>query len=297
MMNSENEDMLNELLTAFSSKSIIFFGCSLSEEIDLLYSSQLSVKERANSIDTNQQSIIYVSFEDDDAISALFPARKCDLLAQYGVTHIFRISSEEQSRTFFRELADFASYVSDYSVNGYLEKFSSIRYDQLKSYDTNSREYLFQENLIWKKFGDHVITLPGFFISRSKTKDIVDCISKEPLCFISGNFYSGKTFTLLEVARYFTSKKVYIFPSGTNISQEQLDVLLGKKDTLLFFDARSLTTAQIKFIYDTFSGLPGRHLCGLDIILLRGHLDCLSAGADAVAYPELHARDVLRDKQ
>ena len=248
MMNSENEDMLNELLTAFSSKSIIFFGCSLSEEIDLLYSSQLSVKERANSIDTNQQSIIYVSFEDDDAISALFPARKCDLLAQYGVTHIFRISSEEQSRTFFRELADFASYVSDYSVNGYLEKFSSIRYDQLKSYDTNSREYLFQENLIWKKFGDHVITLPGFFISRSKTKDIVDCISKEPLCFISGNFYSGKTFTLLEVARYFTSKKVYIFPSGTNILPKQLNELLNMKGALLFFDARSLTTAQIKNI-------------------------------------------------
>jgi len=249
MMNTENEDMLNELLTAFSSKSILFFGCGLTDELDLLYTSRLSVKDRAHSIDPLRQAIIYISYENEDTIGAPVSTRKCDLLSQYGVTHIFRISSEEQSTALFQELSEFSSHISEPGVNDYLEKYSSIRYEQLSSNDVNSRDFLFQENLIWKHINEHIITLPGFFTSRTKTKEIIDCIiSKEPLLFISGNFFSGKTFALLEIARHFATKKVYVFPSGTNVSQEQLEVLLVKKNALLFFDARSLTTAQIKYI-------------------------------------------------
>lgn len=248
MMNTENADMLTELLTAFSSKSILFFGCGLSEELDLLYTAQLSVKERAKSIDPDHQAIIYISFENGDALDP-FPARTSDRLSQYGVTHVFRVSSEEQSTDFFRELSVFSSSLSNPSASEFLEKFTSIRYDDLSSNDVNSRDYLFQENLIWKRINDHIITLPGFRINRTITKEIIDCInSGEPLCFISGNFYCGKTFALLETAKHFTTKKVYIFPSGTTVSQKQLEVLVEKKDTLLFFDARSLTTAQIKKI-------------------------------------------------
>ena len=249
MMNPENEDMLNELLTAFSSKSILFFGCGLSEELDLLYTSQLTVKDRAHSIDPVHQAIIYISFENEDSIGSSFSTRKNDLLSQFGVTHVFRLSSEEQSAAFFRELADFSSHISEPRVNDYLEKYSSIRYEQLRPNDVNGRDYLFQENLIWSHIDDHLVTLPGFQINRTKTKEIVDCIiSGEPLCFISGNFFSGKTFVLLEIARHFATRKEYIFPSGTSVTQEQLEALLEKKDTLFFFDARSLTTAQIKFL-------------------------------------------------
>ena len=106
MMDDRNRDMLNELLTAFASKSILFFGCGLSEELDLLYSSQLAIREKVKDIDSRQQAIIYISYEfDEDAISSPFSSLKADQLSQYGVTHILRIFSEQQSTAFFEELS------------------------------------------------------------------------------------------------------------------------------------------------------------------------------------------------
>lgn len=91
MMDDQNQDMLSELLTAFASKSILFFGCGLSEELDLLYSSRLAVQDKVKNIDSKQQSIIYISYElDEDAAKSPFSSLKMDQLAQYGVTHIFR---------------------------------------------------------------------------------------------------------------------------------------------------------------------------------------------------------------
>lgn len=246
MMDDSNKDMLNELLTAFSSKSILFFGCGLSEELDLLYSSQLSVKERAEDIDTTQQAIIYISFESEDSVEKPFSQRMEDRLARYGITTVFRFFSEEDSKNFFHELREATSKLSKPGIEDFLEKYSSMQFNVLKKDDIRCRDFLLQENLVWKSINSHIITMPGYYITRSLFKDAVDSIPNEPLCFISGNFFSGKTIFLLDIAHFFTTKKVYIFPAGTTITEEQLDALVQKENALHCFDSKSLTTAQIK---------------------------------------------------
>lgn len=246
MMDDSNKDMLNELLTAFSSKSILFFGCGLSEELDLLYSSQLSVKERAEDIDTTQQAIIYISFESEDSVEKPFSQRMEDRLARYGITTVFRFFSEEDSKNFFHELREATSKLSKPGIEDFLEKYSSMQFNILKKDDIRCRDFLLQENLVWKSINSHIITMPGYYITRSLFKDAVDSIPNEPLCFISGNFFSGKTIFLLDIAHFFTTKKVYIFPAGTTITEEQLDALVQKENALHCFDSKSLTTAQIK---------------------------------------------------
>lgn len=247
MKDEENEDMLNELLTSFSSKSIIFFGCGLSEELDLLYSSQLAINEKAKSIDIRHQAIIYISFEPNGDPNSSFSLRTKDRLLQYGVTHIIRIFSEQQSKEFFNEIAVKTSNVTQPGIESFLEKYSAIRYETVEKNDIKCRDFLFQENLIWSSLGKHTITLPGYIVKRSEMDEAVKFISDgEPLCFISGNFFSGKTFFLLELAKYFTTKKVYIFPAGTNLTSEQIEVLLKKENALYCFDAKSLTAVQIK---------------------------------------------------
>ncbi len=101
MMDDSNKDMLNELLTAFSSKSILFFGCGLSEELDLLYSSQLSVKERAEDIDTTQQAIIYISFESEDSVEKPFSQRMEDRLARMELPQSLGFFQKRFLKTFF----------------------------------------------------------------------------------------------------------------------------------------------------------------------------------------------------
>lgn len=249
MMDTSNNDMLNELLTAFASKSILFFGCGLSEELDLLYSSQLALQEKAKSIDPIQQSIIYISFEDEKELEKPFSKRKTDKLERYGVTTVFRISSENESECFWKELRARTKHVPQPGVESFLEKYSSIQFQSLRIDDIRCRDFLFQENLVWDSLNNHTVTMPGFNVERSKVLQAAQFISSnEPLCFISGNFFSGKTFFLLQVAQRFAMKKVYLFPAGTNLTDQQLNVLMQKHNALYCFDSKSLTTTQIKEI-------------------------------------------------
>lgn len=249
MMSDQNKDMLDELLTAFSSKSILFFGCGLSEELDLLYSAQLALAEKAKSIDSKYQSIIYIHYETEESIAKPLSQRKIDQLSRYGVTVIFRISSEEGSATFFNQLLDATSQNPPNEVEMFLERFSSVQFTTLAPNNSESRYFLFQENMVWKDFKNHIVTIPSFKITRDVQSKIAEYFSTdEPLSFISGNFYSGKTFTLLETAKLNADKKVYIFPSGTKLSEAHLCALLEKSNTISCFDTKSLTTAQVKMI-------------------------------------------------
>lgn len=249
MMSDQNKDMLDELLTAFSSKSILFFGCGLSEELDLLYSAQFSLAEKTKNIDSKYQSIIYINFESEESIAKPLSQRKIDQLSRYGVTVIFRISSEEESTAFFRQLQDSTSQIPENEIEHFLECFSSVQFTALAPNDNNSRYFLFQENMVWKDFRHHVITIPAFNIKRDVRCEMMDYFStSDPLSFISGNFYSGKTSSLLEAAKLHADKKVYIFPSGTKLSDAQLNALLDKENAVCCFDTKTLTTAQIKVI-------------------------------------------------
>ena len=249
MMSDQNKDMLDELLTAFSSKSILFIGCGLSEELDLLYSSQITLSEKTKSIDAKYQSIIYINFEEEETIAKPMSRRKIDQLSRYGVNVIFRISSEEDSTYFFKELLDSTSQIPQNEIEQFLERFSSLQFDTLAQNDNRSRYFLFQENMVWDNFKNHVVTIPAFKIRRDVLSEMISFFStSDPLGFISGNFYSGKTFSLLEAAKLHTDKKVYLFPSGTRISDAQLAVLLEKENALCCFDTKSLTTAQVKIV-------------------------------------------------
>ena len=250
LKNDENEDMRNELLTAFSSKSILFFGCGLSEELDLLYSSQLAIREKVKHIDPHQQAIIYISYEpDENASSSPFSIKKMDDLDPYGITHVLRIFSEKESESFFNELAVFSSKIRRPTIDNFLQKYSAMRFHILKAEDTTCRDFLFQENLVWRAIEKHIITIPGYYVTRSKISKAEEIISNgEPLLFISGNFFSGKTFFLIELAKAFMAKKVYIFPSGTKLSNRQLDSLTLKSNAIFCFDSKTLTNAQIKTI-------------------------------------------------
>lgn len=249
IMSDQNRDMLDELLTAFSSKSILFFGCGLSEELDLLYSAQLSLVEKAKSINPRYQSIIYINFETEESIAKPLSRLTLDKLARYGITVVFRIASETESTDFFKQLLGCTTQNPPNEIEDFLEQFSSVHYSTLAPNDNFSRYFLFQENMVWRNFKNHEITIPSYCISRSVHSEMIDYTSvNDPLCFISGNFYSGKTFFLLEIARLHFDKKVYIFPSGTKISDVQLETILKKENTLSCFDTKSLTTSQIKVI-------------------------------------------------
>lgn len=128
-----------------------------------------------------------------------------------------------------------------------MEKYSSVRFDELKNDDIECRAFLFEENKIWNSLDKHIVTIPGYAVERSLTLPATKFISNgEPICFISGNFFSGKTFFLLELARHFMSRKVYVFPSGIKLTDSQVEVLLEKKNALIVLMLNRLARIKSK---------------------------------------------------
>lgn len=164
-----------------------------------------------------------------------------------------------------------------------------MRYLSLETEDKESRSFLFQENLVWRQFANHTITIPGYCIKRSQMETVVKSVSSgEPIYFISGNFFSGKTFLLIELSKYFSTKKVYIFPSGTNLTDTQLDFLLTKENALYCFDSKSLSTAQIKKLSQ-----------GTKLAEIKAHRSCAVIVIDASDAPMykyiFEARNLAQD--
>ena len=269
MLDPSNEDMLRELQTAFSSKSILFFGCGFSDELDLLYSSQLAISEKVKNIDPIHQAIIYISFEYGKDAAVPLSQRDKDRLSKYGVTHVIRIFTEQQSEMFFNDLAEYSNRIPQPGIDNFLEKYAAVQHLSLGTDDIKSRDFIFNENLVWKDFDKHTITLPGYSIRRSQTEAVIDAVSaEEPICFVSGNFFSGKTFLLIEMSKYFNTKKVYIFPSGTDITDTQLEYLLKRENSLFCFDSKTLGTAQIKKISNAYEldRIKVQHSCAVIVI-------------------------------
>lgn len=252
LKDDSNIDMLNELLTAFSSKSIIFFGCGLSNELDLLFSSQFNIGEKVSRIDREKQSIIYLSFEDDERIKQSLSQRRIDILKRYGITRVFRFGNERETENFFNCLKEQIDTTPQDEIEEKLDRYSSAFYTSLKPLDKRNRDFLFNEGLVWSNYSKHSIILPAFFVERTVSNEIVNNVlsKNNAVCFISGNFYSGKTMALLQISRCFPDKKVYIFPTGTHLNEQEIRAILRKNNSLFCFDTRSITTAQIKMILE-----------------------------------------------
>ena len=166
---------------------------------------------------------------------------------------------------FFDELSEISAKIPRPGVDAFLEKYSAMNIDSLEMDNIVCRDFLFQENLVWKSIDDHKIVVPGYCVDRSGFSEVVDFISNgEPLCFIAGNFFSGKTLFLIEVAKYFMSKKVYVFPSGVKLTDTQLGALMEKTNALietphackaLVEDVKSLIAQKMEL--GIISGTPG----------------------------------------
>lgn len=106
-----------------------------------------------------------------------------DRLQRYGITTVFRFFSEEDSKNFFHELREATSKLSKPGIEDFLEKYSSMQFNVLKKDDIRCRDFLLQENLVWKSINLSYITMPGYYITRSLFKDAVDSIPNEPALF------------------------------------------------------------------------------------------------------------------
>lgn len=233
LSSEENSSLNNNLQTDLASNNIIFFGCSLVDELDLVLANGLS----KNSKIRQDMHSYYVCFYDDKHKK---PNKiRIQELGTCGVTDIIYVEAS-LLMSFYQFIADISNCCSQNNNNKLLKKYECTF---LEKNDRDSLKYLIMDN----NLQECTITLPPFFVSRDIVSDIVYSMNKEmkQLYVVRGSHFSGKTYILYDLVNRFKNRKLAFYKSGSIISNEILEELSVQKEALVLFDDDSLTFEQI----------------------------------------------------
>lgn len=242
MGDRENQAMSQNLETDFSSNNIIFFGCSLLDELDILLAAgtKLTNKKQQNT-DT---SCYYVRYVDDETPPlSLISQKKYE---NFAISDIINVKAECMEE-FYSFLAGISDEMGRLQETDSLRDFMGFQFLRREATDRVNIDYVFFSSHIWPKKETKEIVLPSFFMRRDTTQQVVDAINA-----VDGNFHvlrgcrlSGKTYALVDLLKEFQSRDTYYFASNRQISNRCFERLLAMKNAILIFDEHTLTSDQI----------------------------------------------------
>lgn len=220
-----NKSMLNSLKTDLTEQNALFVGCSLSNEIDLLF----ALAEYHDAFPPGRLSI-YVS----TSIPNKFEAAK---LSAHGINTTLVVPDYD---TFYREVARWGQRAVQTAVNP-LKQWRVVPkdMDRLGLERDRNLSFLLRESDGHQKTAG--FTLPLYCIARDIEDAVIRAINEAPLSMIRGRRFSGRTLLLRNVAASAKAREVYFVNSNTRASEEMLNDLLKAKNGLFIFDTNSLT--------------------------------------------------------
>lgn len=226
------ETLTNDLLES----NLIFIGCSLTDELDILYAlSDLSgTKLKAST------KRVYIT----SSAPTEFSVKK--KLRDYGITDVLVCDYE----TFYLK---------------YVELFRAEK--KINSFDAN---YLFQSlpkiSATPKSFLSYFLQVDGakgniaeLAIPRTIEKKIVRAIEDESVCVIYGPRFSGRTSIIHRILNGYTTKRCFLISSEVSLSDQALNEVLAYHNSFIVFDAGSLSNEQIRYVTHKAESLKDRN--------------------------------------
>lgn len=228
----KNVSLLKKLTHDYEYLNLLYIGCSLSDEIDLLFSTSMA--------NDNNNNRYYCS----TLIPTLLQKTK---LEAFGITHCIVFESYDD---IYEKMTD-AFHQSLCITPDELEQFSTYEFKTLGTGFELNCPYLFQGKSILNN--SKIAIYPSFFVSRSVTDKIVENINSKGTQIVVGRGCSGKTYVSYDIIRRVRDREVYAFRSKDRINNETLTLLLNKENCLTIFDSKVLSIKQIEEIILTTS--------------------------------------------
>lgn len=228
----KNVSLLKKLTHDYEYLNLLYIGCSLSDEIDLLFSTSMA--------NDNNNNRYYCSTQ----IPTLLQKTK---LEAFGITHCIVFESYDD---IYEKMTD-AFHQSLCITPDELEQFSTYEFKTLGTGFELNCPYLFQGKSILNNL--KIAIYPSFFVSRSVTDKIVENINSKGTQIVVGRGCSGKTYVSYDIIRRVRDREVYAFRSKDRINNETLTLLLNKENCLTIFDSKVLSIKQIEEIILTTS--------------------------------------------
>lgn len=234
---SNNRSLLTKLKQDFNGQNLIFIGCSLDDELDIL----------AVTGSTNEHAVsrYYCATTLPNFITEA-------KLVDFGITHYVLFDNFDDIYTELFNAGNDAVMIPLAQIDQY--KSSSCR--TLSSDFEINKPYLFYgKSLIGDK---RELVLPYFFTSREITQDIIAGFSTSPVQILLGNGASGKTYVATDVARHFRNRSVYFFESKDRLSDDALEQLLSTTKSIIILDNYSVNIHQIERIFKSVNLIEQR---------------------------------------
>lgn len=232
---SSNKDVLRLFSTNWKENNILFIGCSLTDEFDLLYS--LSSPTEDPYPDTYR--IFFTDRKTADDVDFM-----TTLELDYKITHILVVDDWDDIYKMC------VSYFPVDSSNGIekLEEFSFSRFQPLRSTFENVIEHLLQTDTMLQKISHFELLLPEYLIERKITRGILSSVHSETFTLVEGRRFSGQSSLLKKLAVRLQPAKVYFFPSGTEISIATLEAISFIENSYFLFDGRTLNHGHLDWL-------------------------------------------------
>lgn len=232
----KNDTLLSKLKHDSIFQNLLFLGCSLDDEIDLLYS-LVPTETQGN------QTARYICLTQKPS---LFDELKYE---KYGITHCIIFDSYD---SIYGEIYSAGLEAQKISVDD-LTHYRKFDVQRLSSdYERNKSYLLFGKSLIGK---DHTITFPYYFITREESATIINNFTAYNLQLLLGSRCSGKSYILADIASKIRDRDVFYFETKDRLSDQAFDQLLRRENCVIIADNGVLSNDQFEILLGNLSVL------------------------------------------
>lgn len=226
---NNNKWILNRLRQDYIDKNMLFLGCSLTDEIDLLYS--YVNEDYKNRINNTRR--YYVT---DHELS------KTDLIdiEKYGITDVLKVNSYDEFYDAIYKIENELREIPNDALSGHLNIHSSFT-------QSNDIDYVLYGKSIFNK-RDNKIVLPNYYINRDVVQRVIDDYSFHNIHIIYGKRVSGKTYVLAGILQKTINRDVYCFFSNAYINKAIINNLISKRNIVILIDTNAISRVDLEYI-------------------------------------------------
>ena len=237
-----NKSMLNSLKTDLVEGNTLFVGCSLSNEIDLLF----ALAEYNQAFPPLRRSM----FVSSKKLTKFELAR----LTKHGINTVLYVTSYDD---FYARLVEWGRQAATRATGG-VNPFS-LRQNPTSFLPPDRKTNL---AFLIKEAADSVQydrVLPAYYIQRDIEAAVASASESGQLILVRGRRFSGKSLMLRSIANAAKSRDVYFVDSSLRMSQGGLNDLLKGTNRLLVFDTNSLTPETAATLGRSVDALASSH--------------------------------------
>lgn len=228
---TKNEHILTALKNDILESNLLYLGCSLDRELDIMYA--VSGVTEDNLVNSKR---IYVTKDDLDEV-------EIDTLEEYGINVVCKLNEYDD----IYHLVNECFALSENNSGASLQRYQSESIKVISPDKNLNIKFMLQgegDNSDNQKY----FSTPSYIIERERVKDISIGIDDNAVLIIKGRRFSGKSLLLKYLSTKIKNRKSYYFPSVTSLNTDDVKRMCSLKNSIYFVDSNVITYQEAAVI-------------------------------------------------